>query len=250
MKGILKWGGIAFAALILIGVGASLGGTSDKTDGTRSSDESSAAKGTPEAQRGVALVASELASLCVDRLGTSEQGDQASPAITRLVDELVTAYQASTQNAGATHQVQVAYDNMRHGCGADQADKLATVLAGSGQAPTVEAKPEAEHNMDCGYVLGDFGDSGDPSKGYRLVGGGRVTNTGNVGVIGQITITWEMLGQAPVKEQRQVRLAVGKSKRVSVTVPVGQDAIDLHQSADGDCKAKMKLTDTFGKPQE
>lgn len=111
--------------------------------------------------------------------------------------------------------------------------------------PPLVEDPGAEYTLKCDYLLGDFSES---RSGYRFVAGGRVRNTGNVGLVVRVVARWEQLGSKPLREVRTFRLAVNKSRRVAITRPATSDEIDLHQSANSDCKATAALIDTFGEP--
>ena len=87
--------------------------------------ESEPAETNAGGRRGVATIASELASLCVDKLGDP---GPASPEIEELIDDLVTAYQDGPKNAATRNFMRVAHSNMREGCGPDQADKVKQAL--------------------------------------------------------------------------------------------------------------------------
>lgn len=143
------------------------------------------------------------------------------------------------------------------GCAATEdqpADKTTKVATSSTAEPDSTSTPEPRHRetpepdgeytTTCDYVLGDFNDLSE--NGFRFVAGGRLRNTGNVGIKIRFTATWEQLGQEPIRESKTIRLARGKSRRVSITVPATGDQIDLHQSADGDCRTHVTMVDTFG----
>lgn len=108
--------------------------------------------------------------------------------------------------------------------------------------PPEPPDPDAEYKLNCAYLLGDFGESGDPSKGYRFVGGGTLRNTGNVGVRVRVTYKWQLLGQSPKTLKKTYKLLHGQGPReVDSTVPATSDEIDQHQRADGDCSAKATI---------
>jgi len=113
---------------------------------------------------------------------------------------------------------------------------------------SVEANPDGEYELNCAYELGDFGDSGDPSKGYRFVAGGTVTNTGNIGIRLRATYKWKLLGQSAKTIKKTYRVRRGQERDVNVTIPVTDGEIDSHQNADGDCSTKVTIVDTFGEP--
>jgi hypothetical protein len=96
--------------------------------------------------RGVATIAAELAGLCVERIGTPESGDPASPEIAALVGELSTAYKDGPKNVSTSHFMTVAIDNMKNGCGPEQAASLRDAMLAAGidpdaAAPAQEAAP-------------------------------------------------------------------------------------------------------------
>lgn len=112
-----------------------------------------------------------------------------------------------------------------------------------GEAP--KAQPKGDYNLKCDYVLGDF-DSADPAKGFRFIGGGTVSNEGNIGIRVRVTFRWDQLGAAAIVKSKTYRLPVGRERDVNVTVPATGDQIDLHQSAEGDCSARAKIVGRFG----
>lgn len=246
MRKLGKWLGVGLAMVVLLAIGAALGDGGTDDDDSGASVERDRAR--PGPVRGVATIAAELAPHCVDRLGTAEQGDPATPEIERLVDDLIAAYEDGPKNAQATQRVEVSLENMRDGCGPDQAPKLAAVLERSSPPaePTPEPEPDGSYELNCDYVLGDFGESGNPERGFRFVGGGEVENTGNVGIRTRVRIRWQLLGGEPVVEDRTVKVPVGGRRDVQVSVAATQDQIDLHQSADGDCSARASIVGTYG----
>lgn len=114
------------------------------------------------------------------------------------------------------------------------------------EPPKIHAVPDPKgsYNLNCDYVLGDFSES---AQGYRFVAGGRLRNTGNIGIVARVKVSWEQLGQPPVTSIKTVSIRRGHSKRVSFSLPATSDQIDLHQSADGNCSTKVKIIDQFGK---
>jgi hypothetical protein len=110
----------------------------------------------------------------------------------------------------------------------------------------IDASGDSE--LSCDYDLGDFGDSGDPAKGYRFLGGGTLTNTGNVGIVVRVTYKWRLLGQGSIVKRQTYRLRRNGSRDVDISFPVTDDMIDAHQSADGKCSSRATIVDHFGKP--
>ena len=115
--------------------------------------------------------------------------------------------------------------------------------------PEKAALPDPQGSFDgkCDYLLGDFTEG---PGGYKLVAGGTVENTGNVGILAVVKASWTMLGGEPVTAQRKVKLPRGGTKDVQITSPATQGQIDQHQSAEGKCKADVTIVDTYGKAQD
>jgi hypothetical protein len=110
--------------------------------------------------------------------------------------------------------------------------------------------PDAKFSSACDYILGDF--SNFTTHGFRFIASATIHNTGNIGVVADVKARWVQLGTKPLTDVKTVRIPVGASKHVNFTKPVGQDNIDLIQSAQGSgdiCGVKVALTDTFGEPQ-
>ncbi len=109
-----------------------------------------------------------------------------------------------------------------------------------------EPKTDGDYNLTCAYELGDFGDSGNPAKGYRFTAGGTLENTGDTNIRVRVTYQWKLLGAAPKKVQKIYKVRTGEERDVNVTVPVGQDDISAHQSApDPACKTTAKIVGTY-----
>ena len=104
--------------------------------------------------------------------------------------------------------------------------------------------PKADIQSTCDYVLGDF--TTGPS-GYRALGQAKIHNTGNIGVKVRLTARWEQLGTSPLRMKKTVRVRRGHTRTLRFTLSLTQDQVDLHQSADAECKVTGKIVDTFGK---
>ena len=127
------------------------------------------------------------------------------------------------------------------GCGSDESTTTATEASQTPSEPVSEApERDGSYDLDCDYLLGDG------LNDYRFVGGGTITNEGNIGIEVEVIFRWEQLGSDPVEERLDERLEVGQRKRVNVTVPVSGDQIDAHQSADSKCSAKANIVGQFG----
>jgi hypothetical protein len=111
----------------------------------------------------------------------------------------------------------------------------------------IQPNPDASYESNCAYVLGDFSES---SSGFRFLATADVENTGNIGVVLRVTATWNQLGGAPVRMMKTVKIRRTASRSVPFARVASSDEIDRHQSADGKCKVKAKIVDTFGKAVE
>lgn len=111
-----------------------------------------------------------------------------------------------------------------------------TELEDTEEAP---AKPSADVDPKCDYLLGDF--ASGTEKGYKFVGSAKITNTGGGDIKVRVTGRWEQLGSDPIREQKTVTVREGKSRTVRLKVLATQDQISAHQSADGECKVTGKI---------
>src|SRR5258707_8081399 len=76
-------------------------------------------------------------------------------------------------------------------------------------APPV-TDPKGTYNGSCNYTLGS-----DPVGGTaRATGDITIRNTGNVGIVDYLKITWSQQGYAPLAMTRTVKLATGGSQDV------------------------------------
>ncbi len=132
-----------------------------------------------------------------------------------------------------------------------------TVLTNPGQGtsapPPVAAAPDPKgtYQGSCDYTLGS-----DPVGGTAVaIGEVDLNNTGNIGTVDHVRITWPQEGYAPLVETRVVRNKAGNNLAVRFHRPINQDEIDRLQSwqtnhdyKDG-CTYKVVITSTFGQAQ-
>lgn len=123
-----------------------------------------------------------------------------------------------------------------------------TETAPTQQRVRQDPDPDGDSELQCAYELGDFGESGDPKKGYRFVAGGTLHNTGNIGIRVRVTYQWKLLGRAALTVHKHYRVRRGEDRDVNLTVPVTDADIDAHQNAAADCSAKSTIVSTFGQP--
>lgn len=102
--------------------------------------------------------------------------------------------------------------------------------------PEPAPDPSATAERICDYLL-------DP---YLFVGQAKIRNTGNVGVKVRLVATWQRLGLDAVRAEKTVRVTTGDTRRVKFDVPATVDDIAAHQSAQGECRVKTEIVDTFG----
>jgi hypothetical protein len=147
------------------------------------------------------------------------------------------------------------------GCGSETTTitKTETAKGTSNAATTAAPDPprqrepidtNGESEFSCDYQLGDFGDSGDPKKGFRFTATGTLTNTGNVGIKVRVTYKWKQGGGLPPITRRKIyRVRRNETRDVGITVPATSEQIDSIQSVPGkDCSANATIIDSFGLP--
>lgn len=128
------------------------------------------------------------------------------------------------------------------GCGSDSTTQDTTSDATTTTESDVPVL-DGSYNLECDYLLGNG------LNDYRFVGGGTVTNDGNIGIEVWTTFKWEQLGGEPVEEVVKDRLEVGQRKRVSVSVDATGEQVDAHQAADSKCSARTSIEGTFGEAE-
>ena len=114
--------------------------------------------------------------------------------------------------------------------------------------PPPVTNPKGSYRGACNYTLGS-----DPVGGTAVATGDiSVHNTGNVGIVMRLKITWPQQGYAPLTMSRTVRLATGASRDVQFHRSITQTEIEnlqnwqtSHNYADG-CTYHGAITSTFG----
>ena len=109
-----------------------------------------------------------------------------------------------------------------------------------------DPNPDGDYDLNCAYELGDFGESGDPAKGYRFVAGGTLVNTGNIGIRVRVTYKWKLLGRLPITLRKHYKVRRGEERDVNSTVPATGNEIERHQKSDSDCSTSVKIVESFG----
>ncbi len=121
-------------------------------------------------------------------------------------------------------------------------------------APVPTPDPKGTYVGSCDYTLtSDFS-----GNGYdHLIGEIDLHNTGNIGTVDKLRITWPQEGYPPIVAKRTVHSKPGEhlAARFHIAVPSSGNVITLLQSwqeshgmKDG-CTYKVTITDTFGTVQ-
>ena len=113
------------------------------------------------------------------------------------------------------------------------------------------ASPNGTYQGACDYTLGN-----NPVGGTAVATGDvQVTNTGNIGTIVRVKITWPQQGYPSLAMTRKIRLTAGASQDVQFHMPLTNDQISNlqnwqtgHNYQDG-CTYKATIMRTFGQPQ-
>jgi hypothetical protein len=133
------------------------------------------------------------------------------------------------------------------------AGTAATVSA----APTTSAPPPPPTPNPAGTITG----SCDVSLSSSLYGQNYLTaqanadNTGNIGTIVRVRVSWPLQGFAPITQTRTVRVAAGATSQVEFHAAVTQDQVSEFQdeqlSANGSdpCHYRGTITGTWGQPK-
>ena len=146
--------------------------------------------------------------------------------------------------------------------GSGQGDKTGTAPASSSPAkaagtaspppsPAAVPSPDGTFQGSCDYTLGD-----SPATGTAAaVGDIDAKNTGNIGIVVKLTITWPQEGYAPLTMSKTVRIPSGGEQDPQFHRPLSYDQITRLQSyqaghgyADG-CTYHGEITGTFGQPR-
>lgn len=118
-------------------------------------------------------------------------------------------------------------------------------------SPSATPSPNGTYQGACSYTLGS-----DPANGSAVATGDvQVTNTGNIGTVDHVTITWPQQGYSPLSQTKTIRLAAGGSDDVQFHMPLSYDQLSNlqnwqtgHNYSDG-CTYKAAMVSTFGVPQ-
>ncbi|HMH91209.1 MAG TPA: hypothetical protein VK586_09010 [Streptosporangiaceae bacterium] len=120
----------------------------------------------------------------------------------------------------------------------------------SAQAAAATPDPKGTYTGSCDYTLGD-NPGGNPGTAVAT-GEVDVVNTGNIGTVDTVTITWPQEGYAPLAMHATVKIAAGATLPVPFHVPLTSAQVDNlqgyqlgHPGEDG-CTYGATITDTYG----
>jgi hypothetical protein len=110
--------------------------------------------------------------------------------------------------------------------------------------PPAVPKPKGKYTGTCDYTLvfASEAHTGD------LIGQVNLTNTGNIGTVLKVRMSWTQVGYRPITLIKNVKVPYRGHKVVPFHRPASQTEIDRLQAANyGDeCSYKATITDTFG----
>jgi hypothetical protein len=127
-----------------------------------------------------------------------------------------------------------------------------TASATPAATPAPVPSPDGTYTGSCDYIL-----AGSTAANSYLVGEVDLTNTGNIGTVNRVRMTWPQEGSPPVAAHHTVRVAAGASKVVRFHVSAGSidagspviDQLQSWQSGHGDrngCTDKVTIIRTYG----
>lgn len=116
-----------------------------------------------------------------------------------------------------------------------------------GDSPAPTPSPDGTFQGACDYTLGS-----DPVNGTAVATGDvTVTNTGNIGTIDKVSISWPQQGYSPLTMTKTVRVPVGGENDVQFHMPLTSTQLDnlqnwqMGHTSDG-CKYNASIIGTFG----
>jgi hypothetical protein len=138
----------------------------------------------------------------------------------------------------------------------DAASGTNAPAASSTSAPAYTPPPTAnatgKYVGSCDYTLNDNFNS---SIAAWATGDIEVTNTGNVGIVVVLKITWPQQGFPSLARHKTVRVAYGASRDIQFNLPLNQNQISNLQNwqeghnYDSGCTYKATIVSKFGTPQ-
>lgn len=135
-----------------------------------------------------------------------------------------------------------------HSVTAAQSTVAPTQAAATPAAPAPVPSPNGTAQGACDYTLGN-----DPADGTAVATGDvDVTNTGNIGTVVKVSITWPQQGYSPLKMTKTVKIPTGGENDVQFHMPLTSTQLDNlqnwqsgHSGEDG-CTYDATITDTYG----
>lgn len=117
----------------------------------------------------------------------------------------------------------------------------------SDDSGTVTARPEAEIEGRCERQ------PRATDTGEELVADLRVVNTGNLGIVVRVSSRWPLDADGGVLRWSRVRVPEGKSKPLTIALPVDTtvaDSVRAAVEAGRKCRVRSSVTGAFGVPGE
>jgi hypothetical protein len=113
-------------------------------------------------------------------------------------------------------------------------------------APAVAAPDGKFSTGECDYDLGNL-------VGFtfhaKAIASTTITNTGNVGIVADVKAFWNETGHGSLRDQKTVKVPVGRKVRVNFSVPIPSDQLDALQNAafhSNWCGVHVSIADTYG----
>jgi hypothetical protein len=132
----------------------------------------------------------------------------------------------------------------------NESASAAPATSAPANTPAPTPSPAGKYVGSCNYTLNDNFNSNIAAD---ATGDIQVTNTGNIGIIVTLKMTWPQEGYNPlVMRKHGVHIADGASRDIEFHMPLSQDQISNlqnwqlgHNDASG-CTYKVRIDSTFG----
>lgn len=126
-----------------------------------------------------------------------------------------------------------------------------SVASSATTTPAPVPSPDGTFRGSCDYSLNDNFDLSSNIQG-KFLGEVNLENTGNIGTVQTVRVTWPQFGLSPIVRTRTVHVAAGASRTVQFHVPATTDMIsswqswqERHNFRDG-CKYRATIVRTYG----
>lgn len=113
--------------------------------------------------------------------------------------------------------------------------------------PPSVSEPDGTYTTSCDYLLGNFTAT---QRGYRAIAAAKIRNTGNVGIVLDVTARWDITGRPSLRVTKTVHVPYDGFKKVDFSEVLTSDELDAMQEAalsfDNWCGVKATITDSYG----